>query len=74
MADDVYGEVPIAAIEISSDDIDIDDLFDFLKARLAKYEMPVGIYVLPHFEYTDTGKVDKIAIQKILIKKHGGNN
>ncbi len=71
MPDDIYGEVPIAAIEISSEGINMEDLLNFLKDNLAKYEMPVGVYVLPYFEYTDTGKVDKIVMRNILIKKHG---
>ncbi|NJN77089.1 MAG: hypothetical protein HC803_01145 [Saprospiraceae bacterium] len=60
--DDKLGHKVILLIEKGIEnegEIDIENLKIHLKSVLSKFEMPKKIYVLPRFERTETGKIQR---------------
>jgi len=56
--DDKYGELPAAAVTLSSD-VEPRELIGFCRERLAAFKVPAVIHVLPQIPRTATGKVQR---------------
>jgi acyl-CoA synthetase (AMP-forming)/AMP-acid ligase II len=61
--DDRLGETPVAMVELRRP-IDGDTLREFLRNRLARYEVPTDIAVVEHIPRTPSGKPDLGAVRE----------
>lgn len=65
MSDEKYGEVPVAAVILEKGvDVDLEDLKNNLKKRVATYELPVFIEAMTEFPVTQNGKVRKAELRR----------
>ena len=58
-ADDKWGEVPVAVAAISTGELLLDDLADFLNERLARYKHPKVLEIVDSLPRNPAGKVMK---------------
>ncbi|MEX2622369.1 MAG: AMP-binding protein [Acidimicrobiia bacterium] len=80
-SDDVWGEVPIAVVELQSGQrFDPQELIDHVKSQLAHFKAPRAVYVMA-LPRTSTGKVQKHVIRRSIANREvatsqvvGGNN
>jgi acyl-CoA synthetase (AMP-forming)/AMP-acid ligase II len=61
-ADDRLGETPVAMVELR-EPVSTDDLLDFLRTRLARYEIPTDIAIVDAIPRTPSGKADLSAVR-----------
>jgi acyl-CoA synthetase (AMP-forming)/AMP-acid ligase II len=62
--DDRLGETPVAMVELrDAASIDAAALMEFLRARLARYEIPTDIAIVDHIPRTPSGKADLGAVR-----------
>jgi len=62
--DDRLGETPVAVVELrDAASTDVDELVDFLRNRLARYEIPTEITIVDAIPRTPSGKPDLSAIR-----------
>ncbi len=62
--DDRLGETPVAVVELrEAASADVDELLDFLRNRLARYEIPTEITIVDSLPRTPSGKPDLSAIR-----------
>jgi acyl-CoA synthetase (AMP-forming)/AMP-acid ligase II len=62
--DDRLGETPVAMVELrDAASIDAAALMEFLRARLARYEIPTDIAIVDHIPRTPSGKADLVAVR-----------
>jgi acyl-CoA synthetase (AMP-forming)/AMP-acid ligase II len=62
--DDRLGETPVAVVELrEAASTDVDELVDFLRNRLARYEIPTEITIVDAIPRTPSGKPDLSAIR-----------
>jgi len=62
--DDRLGETPVAVVELmDSATADADELMEFLRSRLARYEVPTEIAIVDAIPRTPSGKPDLSAIR-----------
>lgn len=67
MPDPRLGAVPVAAVELSAGaQIEPDDLLDFLRARLATYQVPVKLIVVAELPRTASLKVSQPELRKLF--------
>jgi O-succinylbenzoic acid--CoA ligase len=59
LPDDFYGQKLVLLIETSNDFHLKLELMDYLKLNLDNWEVPKQLIFLPHFLYTDSGKIDR---------------
>lgn len=65
VSDELYGEVPVAAIVTESGkEVDIDELQKYLATKVAKFELPVAIEKIEMLPVTQNGKVRKLQLRK----------
>jgi fatty-acyl-CoA synthase len=57
--DDKWGEVPVAVAAISTDELRLEDLADFLNERLARYKQPKALEIVDSLPRNPAGKVLK---------------
>ena len=63
-SDDRLGETPVAVVELrEAASTDVDELVDFLRNRLARYEIPTEITIVDAIPRTPSGKPDLSAIR-----------
>ncbi|MGA9489982.1 MAG: AMP-binding protein [Mycobacterium sp.] len=63
--DDRLGETPMAMVELREpDSADPATLTDYLRTRLARYEIPTAIAIVPELPRTPSGKPDLSAIRR----------
>lgn len=63
-ADERLGETPVAVVELREGaSIDADELMEFLRKRLARYEIPTDITIVDAIPRTPSGKPDLGAIR-----------
>ena len=67
--DDRLGEVPVAMVELRRP-ANPDTLVEFLRTRLARYEIPTDIAIVGELPRTPSGKADLAAIRRILTVDH----
>ena len=65
-ADDRLGETPVAMVELRDDatSLDPDVLLDFLRTRLARYEIPTDVAIVDAIPRTPSGKADLAAVRR----------
>jgi long-chain acyl-CoA synthetase len=62
--DDRLGETPVAVVELrEAASADVDELVDYLRNRLARYEIPTEITIVDAIPRTPSGKPDLSAIR-----------
>jgi long-chain acyl-CoA synthetase len=62
--DERLGETPVAVVELrEAADTDSDELVDYLRTRLARYEIPTEIAIVDAIPRTPSGKPDLAAIR-----------
>jgi acyl-CoA synthetase (AMP-forming)/AMP-acid ligase II len=65
--DDRLGETPVAMVELrDAESIDAAALVEFLRARLARYEIPTDIAIVDQIPRTPSGKADLGAIREFF--------
>ena len=63
--DDRLGETPVAMVELRDDaSVDAAALVEFLRARLARYEIPTDIAIVGQIPRTPSGKADLGAVRE----------
>jgi acyl-CoA synthetase (AMP-forming)/AMP-acid ligase II len=66
-SDERLGETPVAMVELrESASTDADTLVEYLRTRLARYEIPTEIAIVDTIPRTPSGKADLSAIQRIF--------
>ena len=63
--DDRLGETPVAMVELR-EAVDAATLVDYLRTRLARYEIPTGIAIVEHIPRTPSGKADLGAVTRFF--------
>jgi long-chain acyl-CoA synthetase len=63
--DDLLGETPVAMVELR-EPVDAATLTDYLRTRLARYEIPTDIVVVPQMPRTPSGKPDLSAVRRFF--------
>jgi len=65
--DDRLGETPVAMVELrDAASIDAATLMEFLRERLARYEIPTDIAIVDHIPRTPSGKADLGAVREFF--------
>ncbi|MBP1820315.1 AMP-binding protein [Mycobacterium sp. OAE908] len=65
--DDRLGETPVAMVELRHDaSVEGDALIDFLRTRLARYEIPTEIAIVEQIPRTPSGKADLGAVRQFF--------
>lgn len=73
--DERLGETPVAIVELrESASADTGALVDFLRTRLARYEIPTEIAIVPAIPRTPSGKADLGAIRDFFIESAAHND
>jgi len=64
------GEVPVAFIKIKEGSkVDLNDLREYLKKKLASFKIPKHIYIKDDLPMTATGKVLKRKLKEVVLKE-----
>ncbi|ULE33303.1 class I adenylate-forming enzyme family protein [Mycobacterium sp. IDR2000157661] len=64
------GEVPVAMVEPRRP-VESPQLIDYLRSRLAPYEIPTHIAIVDHLPRTPSGKPDLAAVRRFFTGDHG---
>jgi long-chain acyl-CoA synthetase len=65
--DDRLGETPVAMVELrDAESVDAAALVEFLRARLARYEIPIDIAIVDQIPKTPSGKADLGAVREFF--------
>jgi long-chain acyl-CoA synthetase len=74
-SDERLGETPVAMVELrESASIDADTLVEYLRTRLARYEIPTEIAIVDSIPRTPSGKADLGAIQRLFSESAAHGN
>jgi acyl-CoA synthetase (AMP-forming)/AMP-acid ligase II len=60
--DQRLGETPVAMVELR-EEVDVDALLEYLRTRLARYEIPAEIAIVERIPRTPSGKADLTAVR-----------
>jgi acyl-CoA synthetase (AMP-forming)/AMP-acid ligase II len=72
--DDRLGETPVAMVEMrTSTSTSTEELTDFLRTRLARYEVPTEIAIVDAIPRTPSGKADLGAVRAHFCASRGGH-
>ena len=67
--DERLGETPVAMVELrAAEYADADALVEYLRTRLARYEIPTEIAVVDTIPRTPSGKADLSAVQRFFAE------
>jgi long-chain acyl-CoA synthetase len=67
--DDRLGETPVAMVELRGV-TDASALAEFLRTRLARYEIPTDIAIVDEIPRTPSGKADLGAVREFFSAEH----
>lgn len=71
LRDERLGEIPVAMVEMrSGESADAGDLAEFLRKRVARYEVPGEIAVVAAIPRTPSGKPDLSAVAQFFASEH----
>lgn len=70
----LYGEVPVLAVILDDDNITAECVKSFLEGKIAKYKMPVDVFIMLDFPRSANGKVLKGKIKELYMKNHCERN
>jgi long-chain acyl-CoA synthetase len=74
-SDERLGQTPVAMVELrESASIDADTLVEYLRTRLARYEIPTEIAIVDTIPRTPSGKADLGAIQRFFSESTVNSN
>jgi fatty-acyl-CoA synthase len=61
-----WGEVPVAFVTVTDDaaSLDLDEIQDFVRARLARFKVPKAVEVVDELPKTGTGKIQKFVLRE----------
>jgi fatty-acyl-CoA synthase len=62
--DERWGEVPVAFVTTRSEALDLDELQEFLRGRLARFKVPRVIKIVDELPKTGTGKIQKFLLRE----------
>jgi long-chain acyl-CoA synthetase len=65
--DDRLGETPVAMVELRAP-VDAAALIDYLRERLARYEIPTEVAIVNQIPRTPSGKADLGAVREFFSK------
>jgi long-chain acyl-CoA synthetase len=65
--DDRVGETPVAMVELRNP-VEVPELVDHLRMRLARYEIPTDIAIVDHIPRTPSGKADLAAVRQFFTR------
>jgi len=65
------GETPVAMIELRTP-AETDDIVDYLRTRLARYEIPSSIAIVDRIPRTPSGKADLGEVRRFFAEQHAG--
>jgi acyl-CoA synthetase (AMP-forming)/AMP-acid ligase II len=74
LPDAVKGEVPVAAVELRAGAAaTAEDICGFCRGHIASYKVPVQVVFLrsDQFPRTNTGKVEKMALRRVMAAHLG---
>lgn len=72
LRDERLGETPVAMVELREPaSVDAEALTDFLRTRLARYEIPTDIAIVAELPRTPSGKPDVSAVQSFFSETDG---
>ncbi|MEO3757037.1 AMP-binding protein [Mycobacterium sp. B14F4] len=63
--DDRLGETPVAMVELR-EPVGSEELLEYLRSRLARYEIPTDIAIVDRLPRTPSGKADLSAVRRLL--------
>lgn len=67
--DQRLGAVPVAAVELAvGHDVTVEELFDFIRRRLSRYEVPAKLIVVPELPRTPSLKVSQPGLRELFGK------
>jgi long-chain acyl-CoA synthetase len=67
--DDAHGEEVVAFVELSSREVDADDLLAWSKERIGGYKYPREVHVVASLPLTPVGKVDRKALRAKVLEE-----
>jgi fatty-acyl-CoA synthase len=71
--DDRWGEVPVAFVTTHpGGELDVAEVQDFLRGRLARYKVPKALEVVDELPKTSTGKIQKFVLRSRVRGEDGG--
>jgi acyl-CoA synthetase (AMP-forming)/AMP-acid ligase II len=70
MADEKWGEVPVAFIIPKKESLDVSELQASLTGVLAKYKVPKRYVLVTHLPQTASGKVIKKDLRELVSQNH----
>jgi acyl-coenzyme A synthetase/AMP-(fatty) acid ligase len=71
LRDERLGETPVAMVELRvGESADSGELAEFLRSRLARYEIPSEIAIVPAIPRTPSGKPDLPAVAEFFANEH----
>lgn len=71
VSDDLYGEIPAAVVLVEEGiTVEIKQVLEYIKGKIAKYEIPKIIEVWNHIPVTENGKVRKAELRKHFENKN----
>jgi len=74
LPDERLGEIPVAMVESRrGTEADADELISYLRDRLAGYEVPTEIAVVPEIPRTPSGKADLTAVRRHFAERNGAD-
>ena len=59
-----WGEVPVAYITAAGNELDVEQLVEFARKRLARFKVPRKVIVVDELPKTETGKVQKFVLRE----------
>lgn len=67
VADEKWGEVPIAVLVVNDSDIDIDEIRNGMLNDLARYKVPKKFVLIPEMPRTASGKIRKPELRQLIM-------
>ncbi|BBX83528.1 class I adenylate-forming enzyme family protein [Mycolicibacterium aubagnense] len=67
--DERLGETPVAMVELRAP-AEVDDIVDYLRTRLARYEIPSAITIVQQIPRTPSGKADLSEVHRFFAEQH----
>ncbi len=73
MDDDFWGEIPLLAISLRSDKINVNEIFQkvefTLKTKLSSYKIPYSIVLFENLPKNSMGKISRLELKKLYTEK-----
>ena len=67
VADEKWGEIPIAVLVVNDSAIDIDEIRNGMLNELARYKVPKKFVLIPEMPRTASGKIRKLELRQLVM-------